>query len=53
MNEKVDIVFYELVEVMIEMKVIKLTESVIKRYIFLFEYSSFHLKNDDDEKHKT
>lgn len=33
MNENVDLVFFELVEVMIEMKVIKLTESVIKRYL--------------------
>lgn len=32
MNQNVDLVFFELVEVMIEMKVIKLTESVIKRY---------------------
>lgn len=33
MNQNVDLVFFELVEVMIEMKVIKLTESVIKRYL--------------------
>lgn len=32
LNEKVDLIFYELVEAMIEKGVIKLEDSIIKRY---------------------
>ncbi|CAD8094059.1 unnamed protein product [Paramecium primaurelia] len=44
LNDKVDLIFYELVESMIEKGVIKLEDSIIK--------SSFVIKNDNNDRNK-